>query len=223
MKLLVAISNIDDGNMLIHGDKSNSDVIENRKAFLDKNSIDINHTTRVSIAYDGDNYCRYFVVSDNQKAQGMFGNEAEAADGLVTQSPNHALFLPLADCVGAVIFDPEKNILMVSHLGRHSLEQNGGQKSIDFLVKEFGCDPNKLCVWLTPSAGKENYPLYSFGNRSMDQVATEQLLLSGVIPENIHGNPTDTTKDLQYFSHSEFIKGNRSADGRFAVVAMMQN
>ncbi len=223
MKLVIAISKVSDGNMLIHNDKSNIEVVNNRKTFLAKNDIDINQTTRVSIVYNGDDYCRYFEVSEDQKGHGMFDIETAAADGLVTLHPNHALFLPLADCVGAVIFDPERNVLMVSHLGRHSLGQKGGQKSIEYLVNKFYCDPSKINVWLTPSAGKENYPLYSFNNRSMKEVATEQFLLSGVVPRNIHDDLTDTTKDSQYFSHSEFIKGNRPTDGRFAVVAMIKN
>jgi hypothetical protein len=56
----------------------------------------------------------------------------------------------------------------------------------------------------------------------MHDVATEQLLIAGVAAEHIIGSLIDTTKDKNYFSHSEFLKGNRDTDGRFAVVTVMK-
>ena len=42
------------------------------------------------------------------------------ADALVTESPNVGLMLPIADCVGTVIYDPVQRRLALVHLGRHS-------------------------------------------------------------------------------------------------------
>jgi copper oxidase (laccase) domain-containing protein len=222
MKILVGISKADDGNMHIANDKTNKDVISNRKAFLTKNNIDINQTTRISTIYEGNNYRRYYEVSDKQKGDGMFDGNVITADALVTKKLNHALFLPIADCVGAVIFDQTKQVLMLSHLGRHAIEQNGGFESVKFLVDNYGCNSSDLLVWLTPAPGADTYPLFAFDNRSLKDVALEQLQSAGILLKNINDNPADTAKDLSYFSHSEFLKGNRPNDGRFAVVAMMK-
>ena len=110
---------------------------------------------------------------------------------------------------------------MLSHLGSHNLEQFGGTKSIEFLVENFQSNPKDITVWLSPAAGKDNYPLFAFADRSMHEVATEQLLKAGVNLEHITRSLVDTTKDINYFSHSEFLKGNRDSDGRFAVVTVM--
>jgi copper oxidase (laccase) domain-containing protein len=178
-------------------------------------------TTRVKIVYEGNDYCRYYEVNNSQKGAGMFDNNIMAADALITREPNHALFLMLADCVGAVIFDPDKQIMMLSHLGRHNVEQNGGYKSVKFLIDNYNCNPDDLLVWLTPGAGKENYPLFALDNRSFKDVIFEQLQSAKISSKNINDDPTDTTKDPRYFSHSQFLLGNQLTDGRFAVIAMM--
>ncbi len=223
MNIKVAISTVNDGNMLIRGDMANRQIQSNRASFLADNGIDIKQTTCVNIVYDGDDYHRYYEVSEAHKGNGMLYDDNVAADALVTRASNHALFLPIADCVGAVIFDPKKNVLMLSHLGRHSLEQDGGFKSINFLVKYYGCNPSELKVWLTPSPGPDVYPMYRFHDRSIKSVALQQLESAGINPDNITDNSADTTKNHDYYSHSEFLKGMQQEDGRYAIVAIMHD
>ena len=222
MNIFVATSTVADGNMLVPEDHSNIEVIENRKSFLAKNSIDIKQTTRVNVIHEGDNYCRYYELVEAHKGDGMEYDGIVAADALVTRLPNHALFLPIADCIGAVFFDPDKNVLMLSHLGRHSLEQNGGFESVKFLIDHYGCNPGNLKVWLTPAPGPDVYPLYKFDNRSLKNVLYQQIVTAGILEKNVVDNPADTSKDMDYYSHSEFLQGNRSDDGRYAIVAEMR-
>jgi len=221
MNIRVATSTVDDGNMLVPDDRSNIEVIENRKSFLAKNGFDIERTTRVNVVHEGDNYCRYYELTEAHKGDGMAYDGIVAADALVTRLPNHALFLPIADCIGAVFFDPDNNILMLTHLGRHSLEQNGGFESVKFLVDHYGSNPNNLQVWLTPAPGPDVYPLYKFDNRSLKNVLYQQMVTAGVLEKNVNDNPADTSKDMNYYSHSEFLQGNRTDDGRYAIVAEM--
>lgn len=223
MNIQVAISKVSDGNMLNRIDQTDKDVIANRTTFLAKNNIDIRQTTRVTTVYKGNDYCRYHEISDQQKGDGMFDKKVITADALVTRNANHALFLPIADCIGTVIFDPSKQILMLSHLGRHALEQNGGYESVKFLQKNYDCNPKDLLIWLTPAPGTDTYPLFAFDNRSLKSVVFEQLQSAGILLEKITDDTTDTSKSLDYFSHSEFLKGNRNEDGRYAIVAMMRD
>jgi len=195
---------------------------KNRVAFLQNNHIHPDDTTLHTLSYGGDNYCRYQTLDDNSKGDGILRGSTIDADAVVVTNPNHAVLLPLGDCIGAVIHDLSKNILMVSHLGRHNLVQHGGAQCIQYLVDNFDVNPNDLTFWLSPAAGKENYPLHAFDNRSLHDAATEQLLAAGVSPDNITASPIDSSTDLNYFSHSQFLKGNRDNDGRFAVVAMLR-
>ncbi len=223
MNVSIALSTVVDGNMLNASDPTNKLVVQNRTRWLASRDIAMHDATRVKISYESTDYCRYKEVTSLQKGEGMFDGNTIAADALITRLSHHALFLPLADCVGAVIYDPIQHILMLSHLGRHSLEQNGGFESVNFLVNHYGCDPEILTIWLTPAPGQANYPLFAFSNRAFKDVVTDQLVSAGILAKNINDDSTDTTTDENYFSHSEFLKGNRSEDGRYAVVTSMTN
>ncbi|HRQ97882.1 MAG TPA: laccase domain-containing protein [Candidatus Saccharibacteria bacterium] len=222
MKLVTALSTVADGDM---GFKSGTDTKtrnDNIKSFLDTYRISIDDTTRVAVTYNTNDFCRYREVGTQDKNLGMLDGDINPADALVTRQPNHALFLPLADCVGMVVFDPHKHILMLSHIGRHSLEQDGAYRSIKFLVDNYQSDPNILQVRLTPAPGKDNYPLFAFDNHDFKDVVFEQLKTAGIISSNIINDSTDTTSDGRFYSHSEFLKGNQKNDGRYAIVTMMR-
>lgn len=223
MDLAVFISTVADGNMLIPDDRSNQEVAQNRATFLEKHDISPKHSTRVNVTYNTEDFCRYYQVDEQDFGRGMRVDDAQPADALVTTLTNHALFLPLADCVGTVLYDPAHHVLMLSHLGRHSVEQQGGTASVTYLQNTFGSNPAGLQIWLTPAPGKDAYPMWAFENRSIKDVVMEQLTLAGVKRENITDNSADTTKDTRYFSHSEFLAGRRDVDGRHAIVAMMQS
>ena len=177
MNIIVSTSTVSDGNMSNGKNKVDEKIIANRSAFLVKNGIRINQTTKVYIVYTGNNYCRYHEISNKHLGHGMFfENNIDPADALVTRDINHALFLPIADCVGVVIYDPTKNILMVSHIGRHSLEQNGGYKSVKFLADQYKCNPKELLIWLTPAPGSDAYPLFAFNGQSIKEIIFHQLI-----------------------------------------------
>lgn len=222
MKLLVATSTVADGNMLNRSGYDHPQVIDNRKRWLAKYGLEVDHATRLSVIYEGNDFCRYKEVGSAEFGTGMTSAPLEATDAIVTRTPGQILFLPIADCVGTTIFDPENEVLMLSHLGRHSLEQDGGFKSVRFLVDNFGSDPAKLQVWFAPAPGKESYPVFSMNNHGLKEIAYEQLERAGINHGNITDNPADTTVDKNYYSHSEFLKGRQTEDGRFAMLAVMQ-
>ena len=221
MNAHVALSEVSDGSMYTPQDQEDAVVIKNRTTWLQKQDIELNDTVRVHIAYDGDDFCRYRIVDASNKGEGMEGLGV-TSDALVTTTPGLALFLPVADCVATTLFDPEHNVLMLSHLGRHSLEQQGGLKSVRFLQEAFGVNPEQLKVWLSPAPNKAVYPIFTLNGQGMKEAAFEQLQTAGVRTENIIDNPADTATNDAYYSHSEFLKGNKTSDGRFAMIAVMR-
>lgn len=216
-----AISSKDDGNMKF-GVGSNTEAEQNRRRFLQKAGLDMSRTTLVSITYDTDNFAKYRIVTEDEKAAGMTElSQAEHADALVTDQPHHALFLPLADCIGAILYDDEHKVLMVSHVGRHSAEVDGARRSVAFLKTHYGTNPALLKVWLSPGVGKATYPLHRFGGKGLQEVITDQLHASGVPEENIESSKIDTASSENYYSYSQYLKGN-DTQGRFAIVAEMR-
>lgn len=221
--LVIACSTVADGTMKIGQSSSPQDILSNRERFLANNGMSIDSSTLVPLTYGGDNYRRYFTVDASHAGEGMTKDVTMEADGLLTTTKGMALFLPLADCIGTVLYDAKNQCLMLTHLGRHNLEQQGGKASVEYMIKECGSGPDDITAWLSPAAGSGNYPLFTFDNRSMHDVAVEQLLSAGIKKENITVSSIDTTTDSSYFSHSQFLKGNRETDGRFAVAAMIKN
>jgi len=215
-----AISSKSDGNMKF-GIGSDAQVENNRRSFLQAAGLDISRTTLVSITYDTDNFAKYRIATEDEKQAGMTsGTTALHADALVTTRPNHALFLPLADCIGVILYDPEHGVLMVSHIGRHSAEIDGARRSVKYLKDTFSTDPAALKIWLSPGVGKATYPLHRFGGRGLHEVIIGQLEMSGVLQQNIEKSGIDTAASENYYSHSEYLKGNDDY-GRFAIVAEM--
>jgi len=228
-RVRIALSNIRDGDMRTIG-KTGADlekIRENREKFLNKIGLKTSDTILVMCDYNSENFCRYDVAKNVWRGRGMirdndrpdFSVSVSANDALATREPNLGLFLPLADCLGAVIFDPCEQVLCVAHLGRHATEQFGAQRVVEFLHERFGSRTQDLQIWLSPAAGKTNYPLYKFTNQSLREVNISQFVKAGVRKENIFGEDIDTTFSRNYFSHSNFSKGAQKLDGRFAIVA----
>lgn len=221
MQVFISASRVSDGSMKPAFNDVQI-VQNNRTLFLAKNDIAPENTTLLRLEYGGDDYCRYLSLDESNQGNGITRESTVDVDALVVTRPHHALLLPLADCIGAVLHDPTTNTLMLSHLGRHNIEQMGGTKSVEYLASRYKVNPADLHVWLSPAAGKDAYPLHAFNNKGLHEVAIEQLLAAGVPRTNIDTSPIDTTKDRDYFSHSEFLKGNRPTDGRFCVIAVMR-
>lgn len=220
--LFVAISTVNDGSMYNRNDRWDQTVFENRMKFLEENGILATQTTLVLPDLQRDDHCRYAVIAESDKGRGIQDDDINDADAIVTTAKNHALFLPVADCIGTVFYDPIREVLMLSHLGRHSVVENGAQKSVEYLVEHFHSDPATIQVWTTPAAGKDEYPVHVLDGKGLKEIFFEQLEAAGIQPENITDHPASTTSDPHYFSWSEFRKGNRQFDGDHAIVAMMR-
>jgi len=221
--LIIGLSTVANGNMYNRYDHQDQDVIKNREKFLKSLGIGLDRTSRVAVNFDGDNFCRYFEVSDQDAGAGMRSDDIKFADALITTKIGHALMLPVADCIAAVVFDPKNKVLMLGHLGRHSIEQQGALRSIEYLVNHYKSSQADIKVWLSPAVSKDNYPLWSMDNRGLKEVALEQFYEAGIKPSNLINNPIETDKDSNYYSFSEYQKGRRDQDGDHMVVAMMIN
>lgn len=221
--VIAAVSSVSDGNMKF-GRGDDEDTFQNRLAFLHAAGINPEDTTLVQVTYgDAEHFARYSEAGEEQKGEGIFAPKSNTvADALVVTKPGHALFLPLADCAGLVLHDKAQNVLMVSHVGRHSAEIDGAKTSVEHLVKQYGSKPEDLKVWVSPAVGAATYPIHAKGGKGLHQIVREQLLAAGVPAKNIEISPVDTAASGDYFSHSQYQAGARSFDGRFAIVAQMR-
>jgi hypothetical protein len=155
------------------------------------------------------------------------------ADVVYTETPGVGLFLPIADCIGTVLYDQTRAALALAHLGRHASVAKTMSKTIEHFVQK-GSNPADLLIWMSPSIAKEQYGLAYFddatatdweqfvmrkeGKIHLDLAGFNKALAvhAGVPDANIFVSPVTTATDPNYFSHSQ---GDSNA--RFAVVAQL--
>lgn len=218
---VVGLSSRRDGDMRFTTDDAKR---HDQIHFLDEVSVELTQVTRLQASYDTTDFARYITLDDSYLGEGMIGDELTVhADAMVVTRPDHAIFLSLADCVGAVIYDEVAGVLMVSHLGRHSTEIDGARQSVAYLTEQFDSNPADLKVWLSPAVGRASYPLTALDGKGLHEAIIEQLTSAGVPADGIEASAVDTALNADYFSHSEHLAGRQTDDGRFAVVAMMRD
>lgn len=249
--LTLVVSEVRDGTMKAAAPGANGDDAQtwaearrNRRALLRQAGLDPERAAYVRISYDRSDFCEYREVdevtadgADDGAADGAgdkrdatryeaisarFADDASTAcDALATGLPGTPLLLPVADCMPVVAYDPEHNVVALTHLGRHSVEQLGGQRTVEWMQRRFRSDPAQLVVWLGPSPNGQSYPLHALGDRSFAEVVPQQLRDAGVKRRHIVESGIDTVSDARFFSHSEFLAGRQPVDGRYAVAVAL--
>ena len=207
--ITIAVSQKQDGNMGLFGDEDEAqlnDILNNRRALLDALKITSDQVLHVRLTYDREDYCRFLAI-DAPSIVPM------PTDGVLTTNPNLAILITPADCLILITYDSVQKSLMLTHCGRHGVEDYAARRAIEFM-QEHGSDPTNIHAWLSPSAGKDGYPIWKFDNKSMQEIVVEQLLSAAVPQTQVARSNIDTTTDSNYFSHSQ---GDTRA--RFAVMA----
>ena len=75
-------------------------------------------------------------------------------DGLITNKKNLALATTNADCILLLFFDPVKKIIANTHSGWKGTLQRISVKTVQKMVKEFGCNPKDIICCICPSIRK---------------------------------------------------------------------
>lgn len=167
--------------------------------------------------------------------------QAIDTDSFYTTDENLPLFLPVADCVATVVYDPNVHMLGILHLGRHSSVAHSIEAFCEFVAKDLGSKPTHWRVWFSPSLQQANNSLDYFEPESTDEWRDftthgndgklyidipahnkRRFELLGVKPENIQVSQVNTYLDENYFSHraaNELSQPNRQ--GRMVVAAML--
>lgn len=237
----VAVSSKTDGSMKFEwGDVDT--IIHNAQRFLARNTIAIQHTINLFVSGQS-GWDKIRQVESNDYDNSMTEPEARIeSDVLMTNEANVALFLPIADCYGAVFYDPVHRVLALAHLGWQSTEKNMAAATISRMEVAYQTRAEDILVYFSPAIKKNSYhvttPMQADraewskyltqieGNRwAVDLLGYnyDALLASGVRPGNIEIANVDTVSSPDYFSHYASSNGLRNdPEGRFAVVAMMQ-
>lgn len=75
-------------------------------------------------------------------------------DGLVTDKSGISLSLRFADCTPIFLYDPVKNAIGNIHSGWRGTVQKIGQKGVEKMIEEYGCNPKDIIACIGPAIGK---------------------------------------------------------------------
>ena len=234
-ELLIAVSSKDDGTMLnrIRG-RHVAEVLENRRRFCDQIGVKYDDVVYHVISYNqAQTFDNIAEVTETDTVK--YNNEGIFADALYTEAAGVGLFLPVADCIATVIYDPKRRALMLAHLGRHSTVAQLMTRAIRYFV-ERGSQAKDLQIWISPSITQKNYRMdyfnhtndmnwHNFCRQTADGIYLDMqgfnrslAVQAGVPANNIFISPIDTADDSNYFSHSAGDTG-----GRVAVLAEIKS
>ena len=212
-KVSLAISTITDGNMRSFGEAEFDEVLQNQRKLCAELGADARNTARVLTTYDGRaSFCEYYEIDSKSIADHQITkpeSELVLADGLVTKSADFALLLPLADCLGVIIYDEAQGILGLLHSGRQNLEEDGAYKFVEFLKDNYNCKAEDLQAYFTPHA--QNFEIYALNHAKLAEAAEEQLVRAGAKAENIERSDIDTATNPDFPSNSAGDKTMRFA------------
>lgn len=231
--LLVYVSAKSDGTVLDRSIGTHDGlIVSNRTRLCNEIGIDYGSVVFQRIIYSHE--ATYGLLAEVDERSTTKHTSEVVADGLFTKTPGVGLLLPIADCIGTVIYDPVRRYLALLHLGRHSTLTDLITKTIKHFEMQ-GSEPGDLLIWMSPSAQKQSYRLEYFDHESdeswqgffkqksdgyyldMQGYNKMKCMNAGVPEENIHVSPVDTVTSEDYFSHSA-----GDTQGRFAVIAMMR-
>lgn len=215
----LAVSERKDGNMRFFGDGIEATIIKNQIRLSESLNLSAEKTARIRTIYDGrEDFTSYDVISDENIAKYSIINPEEqipVSDGLVVLKSENGILLPLADCLGAVVFGRKRRILGLLHAGRQNVEQSGPKRFVELFAGRFGSDAKDLKVYFPPYA--VDYRIYKMDNKKLGVAVREQLLSAGVLPENIIDSRHDTVSDKNLPSNS-----HGDTFDRFAVVVKLK-
>jgi YfiH family protein len=165
------------------------------------------------------------------------------ADAIVSNEPGLALAVMVADCVPILLCDPMRGAAAAIHAGWRGTCARVGQKAVEQMAREFGCDPAALIGAIGPSAGPDDYEVgeslieafLSAGHARQDvdrwfipsgakphldlwSANRDQLVACGVPAQNIHVCGLSTVSHPDVFD-SYRVDGERA--GRMAGVIVV--
>jgi len=203
-------------------------VYQNRRILLE-------HTQSACLAFMNQVHGNQVLTVDQQSFSGGVPEilHAGTGDALITNISRVALVVLVADCQAVLIADPVKSVVANVHVGWRGNVNNILCRTIQEMYNRFGCNPEVLRVGISPSLGPCCAEFVNFASEIPEMywqhkdrqdrfdlwaLSSEQLVLGGVPPENIHVSGICTRcRTDRYFSYRA-----SKITGRFAAVIQIK-
>ena len=231
-------------NLALHVGDERSDVLANRKKFVQSLGFNIADIVTPNQVH-GD---KIFRVDENYRGCGCenYADSIPETDALITNTPELPLMLCFADCVPIFLVDVENRAIGLAHGGWKGTLKKIAAKTLLKMRDEFGTRPEDCLIGIAPSIGaccyevggavidkcKEAFP------KNFDELLIErdgkiyldlwranviQLLEIGVAEENIDvAGECTCCESSWYFSYRAAQKKNLDRTGRIAALIALK-
>jgi len=211
------------------------EVKANRQRFFEALGVDQNQVVVASLEHKAN----ILDVQPRDRGKGVTNREESVLfDILVTDKPDTYLFMVVADCLALFLFEPDKEVCALAHAGWRGVDQEVPRLTVEHMVKQYGCNPAKILVGMSPAIQAHSYQLAEAaqadeqkyqkwqpylskdsGFYHIDSVgfAYQQFLLAGITKENIENSQIDTYTDKRFFS-SRRQRHDQEREGRFGAL-----
>lgn len=154
-KKLLKYKNIKHCFTLKPTDVGSNDTYRTTKSIADKNYKDICNLLKL----DSSNIVRPYQTHTNNVKKitnevGIFPEELQDVDGLITRENNKILSLTFADCTPIYLYDKQKNIIGNIHSGWQGTVKKIAKYAIIKMKKEFNSDPKDIICVIGPTIRK---------------------------------------------------------------------
>jgi len=93
------------------------------------------------------------VVTDAD-CNGFFHRDYPECDALVTNTPGVTLMIFTADCTPLLFHDPVTGAVGAAHAGWRGTARRIGAKTVETMIRHFGCDPANIRAAIGPNLGQ---------------------------------------------------------------------
>lgn len=106
-------------------------------------------------------------------------------DGLITNQKNRILSTTNADCILLLFFDPIKKVIANTHSGWKGTLQKIAIKTVEKMIKEFGCNPKDIICCICPSIRKCHFEVEKDVKNMFEEEFRDLENLSKIIEEKV--------------------------------------
>jgi hypothetical protein len=218
-------SAVKDGNLAVqHGDPET--VVAATQTFLESCGLALKDCVLIACQHTDD--VTHVTAKDTSRTI--------PTEALITNQPGVVLFLLTGDCFPVSFYDSVKQVVALAHLGWKPTDRNLATKVMQQMVDVYGSQPKDIEVYIGSGIQKGSYVFSEaiqagkpgwdgfITNQPSGEVSvdlsgyiTQQLLSSGVLPENIKYSPIDTATSPDRFSYYR-SKRSDEPQARFATV-----
>ena len=157
--------------------------------------------------------------------------ELADCDALVSTCPGVGLLICQADCQAVMLYDPVCRVAANVHAGWRGSALNIIAATIATMRRDFGCRPEDLRAVISPSLGPccaefinhhrelpPEFAAYQVRENHFDfwAISRDQLLVSGLLPDNIELARICTRCDTDFFSY----RRDRASGRNGSVIAV---